>query len=195
MIVSPSTNVYLFLGTIVGWAVLSPLAKLNGWAPGPVRNWNSGSQGWIIWVGIGLVIGESVVELGWMVVEPLFSRLSNHLAAQTNGQIRRQNLEERVSLLAPRIEQPLEHMDDPWPRKSLFTKFMALFLIPIVFIACAVSIVVVFDQNVQVSAVLVSLILVPLACVVSIRSLGQVESANTLAISKFHILVGFLDSL
>lgn len=42
------TTVSMNLGMITGWAILSPLAKLNGWAPGPVSSSTNGSRGWIV---------------------------------------------------------------------------------------------------------------------------------------------------
>lgn len=35
-------------GMLVGWAVLSPLSKFNGWAPGPVSSTTNGARGWIV---------------------------------------------------------------------------------------------------------------------------------------------------
>ncbi|KAF2238373.1 OPT superfamily oligopeptide transporter [Viridothelium virens] len=198
MIVKPSTNAHLFLGTIVGWAILSPLAKLNGWAPGAVRDWDTGSQGWIIWVGIGLVVGDSIVELSSMVLEPLAARLFSYLATPRIDNALGGGLDERVSLLNPSAlfsarrtdqMQPWEHLDDPWRSCSLYTKSMALWLSPIAFIICSASILVVFDGNAPISAIVVTFVLVPIACAISIRSLGQVESANTLAISRISQLI------
>lgn len=36
------------LGMLVGWAVLSPLSKHLGWAPGPVSSSTTGARGWIV---------------------------------------------------------------------------------------------------------------------------------------------------
>lgn len=42
------TTVFMNLGMITGWAILSPLAKHKGWAPGPVSSSTDGSRGWIV---------------------------------------------------------------------------------------------------------------------------------------------------
>lgn len=42
------TTVSMNLGMITGWAILSPLAKHKGWAPGPVSSSTDGSRGWIV---------------------------------------------------------------------------------------------------------------------------------------------------
>lgn len=53
----------MLVGAIVGWGILSPVAKHKGWAPGPVNDWDNGSRGWIVWVGMGLILGDSAIGL------------------------------------------------------------------------------------------------------------------------------------
>ena len=48
----PATTLHMLLGAIIGWGILSPLAKSKGWAPGPVEDWSSGSKGWIVWISL-----------------------------------------------------------------------------------------------------------------------------------------------
>jgi hypothetical protein len=36
IIIGPSVSAYIALGAVIGWGILSPVAKHNGWAPGPV---------------------------------------------------------------------------------------------------------------------------------------------------------------
>ncbi|EFI27905.1 oligonucleotide transporter [Coprinopsis cinerea okayama7 len=63
------TTVSMNLGMLVGWAVLSPLAKLSGWAPGPVGDMSNGARGWILWVSLGIMCVDSLVSLLPVVVE------------------------------------------------------------------------------------------------------------------------------
>ncbi|KAJ1954311.1 OPT super, partial [Linderina pennispora] len=57
------TCIWMLVGALVGWGVLSPIAKTEGWAPGPVGDWKNGSRGWILWVSLAVMIAESVVSL------------------------------------------------------------------------------------------------------------------------------------
>lgn len=41
-------TVAMNIGMVVGWAVLSPLSKSAGWAPGPVGSTTNGARGWIV---------------------------------------------------------------------------------------------------------------------------------------------------
>ena len=54
---------------IVGWAALSPLAKFEGWAPGPVGDMSTGARGWILWVSLAIMCADSIVSLIPVVVE------------------------------------------------------------------------------------------------------------------------------
>lgn len=48
---------------LVGWAVLSPLSKHAGWAPGPVGDMTSGARGWILWISLAIMCADSLVSL------------------------------------------------------------------------------------------------------------------------------------
>ncbi|KAF9650248.1 OPT superfamily oligopeptide transporter [Thelephora ganbajun] len=63
------TTISMTFGMIVGWAVLSPLAKFEGWAPGPVGDMSTGSRGWILWVSLAIMCADSIVSLVPVVME------------------------------------------------------------------------------------------------------------------------------
>ncbi|KAI0156396.1 OPT superfamily oligopeptide transporter [Xylariaceae sp. FL1272] len=71
IIMGPSTTIHMLIGAIVGWGVLSPLAKYRGWAPGPPGDWETGSKGWIVWVSLAIMLADSVVSLGYLAFRPL----------------------------------------------------------------------------------------------------------------------------
>lgn len=48
---------------VVGWAILSPLSKNLGWAPGPVGDMSTGARGWILWVSLAVMCADSLVSL------------------------------------------------------------------------------------------------------------------------------------
>lgn len=69
----PSTSLHMLVGAILGWGVLSPLAKSRGWAPGPVEDWENGSKGWIVWVSLAIMLADSIISLGWLIVRPFIN--------------------------------------------------------------------------------------------------------------------------
>jgi uncharacterized oligopeptide transporter (OPT) family protein len=69
------TTLSMNLGMLVGWGMLSPLAKLNGWAPGPVGDMTTGSRGWILWVSLAIMCADSLVSLLPVVVDYISSQI------------------------------------------------------------------------------------------------------------------------
>jgi OPT family oligopeptide transporter len=62
----------MLVGAILGWGILSPLAKYQNWAPGPVDDWENGSKGWIVWVSLAIMLADSIINLGWLLIKTLF---------------------------------------------------------------------------------------------------------------------------
>jgi uncharacterized oligopeptide transporter (OPT) family protein len=71
IIMGPATTTHMLLGAIVGWGILSPLAKNKGWAPGPVGDWETGSKGWIVWISLAIMLADSVISLGYIAFRPV----------------------------------------------------------------------------------------------------------------------------
>lgn len=64
-----STTLHMLLGAIIGWGILSPFVHSRGWAPGPVDDWVKGSRGWIVWISLAVMLSDSVISLGGLVLE------------------------------------------------------------------------------------------------------------------------------
>jgi uncharacterized oligopeptide transporter (OPT) family protein len=63
----------MLAGAIVGWAILSPIAKSHGWAPGDVGDWEHGSRGWMVWVSLAALLADCLIKLAWLVTKPLIA--------------------------------------------------------------------------------------------------------------------------
>ncbi|CAK7264916.1 OPT super [Sporothrix epigloea] len=68
VIMGPATTMHMLLGAVVGWAILSPLAKYRGWAPGPIQDWETGSKGWIVWISISIMLADGIVSLSHVAI-------------------------------------------------------------------------------------------------------------------------------
>ncbi|KAK2041141.1 OPT oligopeptide transporter [Colletotrichum somersetense] len=77
IIMGPETTLHMLLGAIIGWGVLSPLAKYQGWAPGSIDDWETGSKGWIVWVSLAIMLADAIVSLGYIAFRPLACRVRN----------------------------------------------------------------------------------------------------------------------
>ncbi|KAI8630856.1 OPT superfamily oligopeptide transporter [Xylariaceae sp. FL1651] len=71
IIMGPSTTIHMLLGAVVGWGILSPLAKYRGWAPGPINDWETGSKGWIVWTSLAIMLADAVISLGYIAIRPM----------------------------------------------------------------------------------------------------------------------------
>lgn len=71
------TTAYMLFGAILGWFVLSPLAQHEGWAPGDINDWKTGSEGWIMWISLSIMISDSVVSLIVVIVRTLLHFVSS----------------------------------------------------------------------------------------------------------------------
>lgn len=71
IIMGAETTLHMTIGAVVGWAILSPLAKSRGWAPGPVDDWETGSKGWIVWISLAIMLVDAVVSLSYIALRPL----------------------------------------------------------------------------------------------------------------------------
>ncbi|KAH8083524.1 putative oligopeptide transporter [Filobasidium floriforme] len=88
IIMNFETTLFMNLGMITGWAILSPLAKLNGWAPGPVSSSTNGARGWILWVSLAIMISESIISLIPVIVNftrDLHSRYGTRAGLKRKG--------------------------------------------------------------------------------------------------------------
>ncbi|KAI1479517.1 OPT superfamily oligopeptide transporter [Daldinia eschscholtzii] len=81
IIMGPSTTIHMLLGAVVGWGILSPLAKFRGWAPGPVDDWENGSRGWIVWTSLAIMLADAIVSLGYIAFTPILKNHSSIIAA------------------------------------------------------------------------------------------------------------------
>ncbi|KII89975.1 hypothetical protein PLICRDRAFT_138375 [Plicaturopsis crispa FD-325 SS-3] len=63
------TTLSMNLGMVTGWALLSPISKHFGWAPGPVGDMTNGARGWILWVCLAIMVADSMISLLPVAVE------------------------------------------------------------------------------------------------------------------------------
>ncbi|KAE8153882.1 OPT oligopeptide transporter protein-domain-containing protein [Aspergillus avenaceus] len=89
IIMGPSTCMHMLFGAVLGWGILSPYAKARGWAPGPVDSWEDGSKAWIVWVSLAIMLADSIVSLGWLVLKPVVVRAPSLKAAFLSSRLGR----------------------------------------------------------------------------------------------------------
>lgn len=89
IIMGAETTLHMTLGAVVGWGLLSPLARSKGWAPGPVDDWEHGSKGWIVWVSLAIMLIDTIVSLGYIALHSVWgSKLFTSLLEAQGRRIR-----------------------------------------------------------------------------------------------------------
>ena len=51
-----------------GYGLLGPFARSQGWAPGEIGDWRNGATGWILWVSLAIMLGDSLTSLSLLIV-------------------------------------------------------------------------------------------------------------------------------
>ncbi|KAL9124438.1 MAG: hypothetical protein Q9217_006231 [Psora testacea] len=198
IIMGPATTLHMLLGAIIGWGILSPLAKSKGWAPGPVKDWTTGSKGWIVWVSLAIMLADSVVSLGWLILRPSLHHGPTYYAG-LRERISRDGLSSMFYLhqdrrndytplapsnphgigskgddLTPELDAPAHHLISNRTTLSLFVLSIIL---------CVVSIKYVYPP-ISVSTVLLSILLALLLGLMGVRALGETDLNPVSGISK-----------
>jgi phosphate/sulfate permease len=67
MMTGPTMTSHMLVGAIVGWGILLPLARSQGWIIDAYSDWESTKSGWTSWIALSILVADSVVELSWLI--------------------------------------------------------------------------------------------------------------------------------
>ncbi|KAF2116241.1 OPT oligopeptide transporter protein-domain-containing protein [Lophiotrema nucula] len=207
IIMGPATTLHMLLGAVVGWGILSPLAKSKGWAPGPVSDWTTGSKGWIVWVSLAIMLADSLISLGWLVLRPLIN------LARTYYPIVKDNLHEHtwkeiftLNISSKRgysqlndgtptnpitaIKQRLNEENEPdAPPEHLISTRTTIIGAVLTLILCVAGVHLSFPGIIPVQLTLLALVLALLLSIMGVRALGETDLNPVSGISKLTQLV------
>lgn len=191
----PATTLHMFLGAVLGWGILSPLAKSRGWAPAPVEDWTHGSKGWIVWVSLAVMLADSVVSLGWLILRPVifqgpeyFSRSRGYIRDHGFTSIfRLGNASIGAYTSIPSTEPVTKHseLEEPdAPSSHLVSTRTTVILFVISIVVCVVGVKIVFGNLVPVTSTLLAIVLALLLSLMGVRALGETDLNPVSGISK-----------
>ena len=198
IIMGPAITLHMLLGAIIGWGMLSPLAKSKGWAPGPIKDWTTGSKGWIVWVSLAIMLADSVISLGWLTLRPLLIHGPTYYAGLreriiTNGFSSLFDFhplrDGGYTLLTPsgssggKAEDKDFAPEPDGPAHHLVSNQTTFILFIISVIICVISIKYVFPP-ISVGAILLSILLALLLGLMGVRALGETDLNPVSGISK-----------
>ncbi|KMK62621.1 oligopeptide transporter, OPT family [Aspergillus fumigatus Z5] len=214
IIMGPSTCMHMLFGAILGWGILSPLAKARGWAPGPVGSWEDGSKAWIVWVSLAIMLADSLVSLGWLVLKPVIanaprlkarffsSRAGNWILAQASNNGSRHSYV-RYSALSPISEEsstaaysthlPARHgqpeEEDDAPPSQLISTRTVVILLPLTLMLNVVCMHIVFGDVMSPLLSSLATLLAVLLSIMGVRALGETDLNPVSGISKLTQLL------
>ena len=203
------TTLHMLLGALLGWAVLSPLAKSQGWAPGPVADWTTGSKGWIIWISLAIMMVDSIVSLGWLVLRPLIF-YGPSFYRQARGRwyrgglssifhVDRHRTGDYTALVSSEAASPVKNQShdnkslsemaepDASPHHLVSNKTVTILFIFSILL-CIFSIRYVFPP-IPFGAIILSILLALLLSIIGVRALGETDLNPVSGISKITQLI------
>lgn len=213
IIMGPVTTIHMLLGALLGWGILSPLAKKRGYAPGETSDWEHGSRGWIVWISLAIMLADSISNLGWLLMKPLihhapvwFRTLVNHVtnSASWKEMILGQTYRGYVSIRTnepsaatdPRsfsrksssFSKRSEPLEDA-PSHHLVSTRTVLILLPLTLLFCVCCIQVTFGAYISISLTLLSTVIALLLSIMGVRALGETDLNPVSGISKLTQLL------
>ena len=194
IIMGPATTMHMLLGAIIGWGILSPIAKHRGWASGPVEDWETGSKGWIVWVSLAIMLADAVISLGWLILRPLilygpsyYSNLRQHLSRHgTTGLLKvstSSRSKDGYTPLTPSQTNKSTAPEPDAPPHQLVSGRLTFILFILSIILCAASVRYVFPP-IPIHAILLSIVLALLLGIMGVRALGETDLNPVSGISK-----------
>jgi OPT family oligopeptide transporter len=201
IIMGAPTTFSMLLGAVLGYGVLSPLARRKGWAPGPVDDWETGSKGWIVWISLAIMLSDSLISLGWLVLRPTI-RHGPALITRFRTMLRDSTLREVITFQAHNTSgySPLqiEDADDQhrWPRSvsrdpdydappsSLISNRTTIIGLILSSVLCVGAVHYTFANLIPLGLTFLALIFAMLLSVMGVRALGETDLNPVSGISK-----------
>jgi OPT family oligopeptide transporter len=207
IIMGPATTLHMLLGAIIGWGILSPLAKHRGWAPGPVSDWTNGSKGWIVWISLAIMLADSLISLGWLLLRPMISigklyyptakeTFQNHTWKElmTLNITRKQrytplNSDTTDGPITPIKRHLAEGQEPDAPPEHLIPNRVTLIGLVVSLVLCVFAVHISFPGLIPIKLTLLSLVLALLLSIMGVRALGETDLNPVSGISKLTQLV------
>ncbi|KAJ5247419.1 hypothetical protein N7468_002402 [Penicillium chermesinum] len=208
IIMGPETCMHMLFGAVLGWGILSPLAKSRGWAPGPVDSWEDGSKAWIVWVSLAIMLADSLVSLGWLVIKPLVFRTPQFLAFLRSTQFgqwielrlrSRSSGHSYINYSALDSSRPstgneeygtrVADDDEDAPPSQLISTRTVVILLPLTLILNVICMHYVFGDIVPPQLSVLATLLAVLLSIMGVRALGETDLNPVSGISKLTQLL------
>lgn len=213
IIMGPATTTHMLLGAILGWGVLSPLAKYKGWAPGPIEDWENGSKGWIVWISLAIMMADAIISLGNIALQPIFrhggqwiseahTKISRgdwtgllNIGITTRGYSQIAPTEGQSVYLRSRLRADEHDIDQDFssnkdtsepdaPKEHLISNRTVTIGLALSCVFCIVSIRIVFGTLIPIYALILAVGIALVLSIMGVRALGETDLNPVSGISK-----------
>jgi uncharacterized oligopeptide transporter (OPT) family protein len=187
-----SIGASMLVGAIVGWGILSPIARSRGWVPGPVSDMEQGVRGWLMWISIGVLLGdtfirllEALLKLALRAYKDLLPTLRQKLG-NTSAPRQYDPIEEPLLRQSTIREDAHESSDTDQAKvvEGIVSSRMILLLFVISIALCIICTWYVFGDEVSLYLVVVAVVVTLPLCLVVIQSSGETDSVPSNVLSK-----------
>jgi OPT family oligopeptide transporter len=207
IIMGPATTLHMLLGAIIGWGILSPLAKHKEWAPGPVSDWTNGSKGWIVWISLAIMLADSLVSLGWLLLRPVitvarayYPTAKENFQSHTWKEIFTLNITSKpqytqlsdgtsANPLAAIKQHLAEGAEPDAPPEHLVSNRTTIIGLIASLVLCVAAVHISFPGLIPFRLTLLSLVLALVLSIMGVRALGETDLNPVSGISKLTQLV------
>lgn len=210
IIMGPATTFPMLLGAIIGWGILSPIAKRKEWAPGSISDWNAGSRGWIAWIALVIMLTDALMNLCWFVVRSILRfapglkyrmiqmtsdglppniLLPFRMSRQTYAPISRRASSASVASLPLPVHWPSENMLEDAPPEHLVSNTAVFVMFALSLVACVVSVQVSFSSIIAPQLSVLAVLIAVLLSIMGVRAVGETDINPASGISKFTQLI------
>lgn len=209
IIMGTETTMHMLLGAVLGWGILSPIAKAKGWAPGEVDDWEHGSKGWIVWISLAIMLVDAIVSLSYVALHPIIGTRIAILVERAREALQQSNLGHRISHRYSQVpnEDPgqtersvadsledgednedndsiaAETQDDAPPEHRIGSWTVIIGLILSIAL-CILTVHLVFGNLVPLYATIIAVLMALVLSIMGVRALGETDLNPVSGISK-----------
>ncbi len=188
MIMGLHTTSSMLFGAILGWGILAPMAKYNGWAEGPVDDWKTGAQGWILWVSLSVMVADSVVSFIVGSVKSIAAFIKHYKSTIEKDQGLQLDSEPLMGSPSP-LSSLKEEKEDDVPKSQLVSWQIVVAGLTLSTILGISAVRYVFGPIVPIYATLSALIFTLFLSVLGVRALGETDLNPVSGIGKISQLL------
>ncbi|KAK9368398.1 OPT oligopeptide transporter protein-domain-containing protein [Lipomyces kononenkoae] len=190
----------MLLGAFLGWGILAPMATKLGWAPGPINDWKTGGQGWILWISLAIMVVDSVISFSVVVGRSLYRSFGSKRTRYSSlaeepiddSASERGSSDTRSEQVDPEsldmVEIAEEEVEDDAPPEHLVSQRHTIIGIIGTTLLCIVAIKIVFPivpLYATVAAILIAFVL----SILGVRALGETDLNPVSGIGKISQLL------